>query len=186
MPSTSLFNVEKEPKLVQAKPIKALDSKRALEYARCHDTFFTIYSVFKLTFIPTLNLLWIFPSWYFVLISAKNTMAQKSIEKNSLSSSSVQIKHEWRSREDGHHCFLHWHWKPYSETKDFFDRLSYSSECSPLIRTKVSLTQRKGLSWKRTCLDSYCMNLLTFTHLQSSITELHPEQLSSVDFNCGS
>lgn len=113
-------------------------------------------------------------------------MAQKSIEKNSLSSSSVQIKHEWRSREDGHHCFLHWHWKPYSETKDFFDRLSYSSECSPLIRTKVSLTQRKGLSWKRTCLDSYCMNLLTFTHLQSSITELHPEQLSSVDFNCGS
>lgn len=97
---------------------------------------------------------------------SKNTMAQKSIEKNSLSSSSVQIKCEWRSREDGHHCFLHWHWKPYSETKDFFDRLSYSSECAPLIRTKVSLTKRKGLSWKRTCLDSYCMNLLTFTHLQ--------------------
>lgn len=56
MPSTSLFNVEKEPKLVQAKPIKALDSKIVLEYARCHDKFFTIYSVFKLTFIPTFNL----------------------------------------------------------------------------------------------------------------------------------
>lgn len=84
-----------------------------------------------------------------------------------MSGSSIQIKCDWSCREEGDHCFFHWHWKPHSEAKDFSDRQSvlflwvFPSQWN---WSQSATSRRKEPNWMRNSLDCFYVDTLTLEH----------------------
>lgn len=145
--------------------LKTLENVKEVHWnMHCHDKSFALFQRLSSHSFQFLN--YIDFSILFLCSSFKKKYNRRKSKRNeflfqAVSGSSTQIKCDWSSREEGYHCFFHWHWKPHSQGKDFFWRTG--CVIPPSVRTlSVKLKSVSQEAKKRAELDeNYCMGTLT-------------------------